>query len=122
MAYLPFVGLLQLVSVLVLRVLALLRFDGGVHALLLHLGPREVQVFVGLLVRVQGALRRAERLLVLLLRLAEQDQRRLKLRVDPRSLGQVLKGRRIFPLLFFEENLRILWNSVELESRRCGTQ
>ena len=111
MAYLPFVGLLQLVSVLVLRVLALLRFDGGVHALLLHLGPREVQVLVGLLVRVQGALRRAERLLVLLLRLAEQDQRGLKLRVDPRSLGQVLKRRRRFPLLFV---LEIIGNSLEL--------
>ena len=59
MAYLPFVGLLQLVSVLVLRVLALLRLDRGVHPLLLHLGPREVQIFVGLLVGVERALGRA---------------------------------------------------------------
>ena len=90
MAYLPLVGLLQLVGVLVFGVLALLRFDGGVHPLLLHLGPRQVQILVGLLVRVQGALRRAERLFVLLLRLGEQDQRRLKLGVNPRSFGQVL--------------------------------
>ena len=89
--HLPLVGLLQLVGVFVLRVLALLCLDRGVHPLLLHLGPREVQIFVGLLVGVERALGRPEGLLILLLRLGEQDQRGLQLRLNPGPFGQVLK-------------------------------
>ncbi len=86
---------MQLVGVLVLAVVILLRFDGRVHPLLLHLGPRQVEIGVGLVVGVQGALRGPEGLLVLLLGLGQQVQRRRELRLDPLPFAQMLKNTRI---------------------------
>ena len=48
----------------------------------LHLGPGQVEVRVGLLVGVEGALGGPEGLLVLLLRLGEEGERGLELALE----------------------------------------
>ena len=90
-SYLRLVCLLQLVGVLVLSVVVLLTLQSGVHPLLFHFGPGEVQVRVCLLVSVQRPLRGSKSLLVLLLRLGEKRQGGLELGLDSGTLGQMLK-------------------------------
>ena len=94
-SHLPLIGLLQLVGVFVFRVLALLRLYRRVHPLFFDLGPRQVQILVGLFVRIKRTLRGPKRLFVLFLGLVEQDKRGLKLGMDSGTLGQVLKRKRV---------------------------
>ena len=64
---LKLVGFLQLLSVLVFVVIALVTFDGRVDALLLHVGSRQVQIGVCFAVRVFCPLCFPESLFIVLL-------------------------------------------------------
>ena len=51
--YLKLISFLQLICVLIFAVVHLLSLDVGVHPLLLHIGPRQVEVSICLVVALQ---------------------------------------------------------------------
>lgn len=91
---LQLVGLLQLVSIFIFGVIILLRFDGGVHPLLLHFGSRQVEIRVGLLIGVQGSLGCAKCLFVLFFRFGQEREGRLQLRLNSRPFIEMLQKQR----------------------------